>query len=292
MLVVAALGAWSVPGTVLAAAVNNGTFTLAPENGDSATSFTIDPDDAQVCPGDAATDNYRWQTFIVAASNDPAVLTYGSTGPNNATGFSDALRTTAGTRVVNKAPDPGTGFLSGIPTFSYSAYPSGHVPAGDYEIGIACTLLGVTESFWMRTITVTTPGGGTGQFDWALSSTPPSTTTTTTGTGSTTTTTTGTGSTTTTTGTGSTTTTTTTTTGTGSTTTTTGTGSTTTTTTAGTTGGAPSGTPPFGSVGSLAFTGVGSRTLGMVVWGLLFLVFGRMSILLARPIRVVPVATR
>ena len=135
-----------------------GSLTMTPPSGDSPQSFALDPDDPQVCPGDGATDGYRWQTFMVDVANDPATLVYESTGPATAgtTGFVHALLDTGGNPIVNQNPDIGNGNISGIPMMSFQVFPAGFVPAGDYYIGIACTLNNQTETFWQLPITITT----------------------------------------------------------------------------------------------------------------------------------------
>lgn len=150
-----------VAGAAAPGTAPNGSLSMTPSSGDSQQDFVLDPDDPQVCPGDGATDGYRWQTYFVDAANDPATLTYGSTGPNTTgtTGWVSALFTPAGSPVVNQNPDIGTANISGIPVLDFSVFGPGVVPAGEYYIGIACTLSGVTETFWQLPITITTNAG-------------------------------------------------------------------------------------------------------------------------------------
>lgn len=139
----------------------NGSLSMTPNSGDSQQDFVLDPDDPQICPGDGATDGYRWQTFFVDGANDPATLTYTSTGPSTTgtTGWVSALYDTNGNPVVNENPDIGTANISGIPVMDFSVFGPGVVPAGEYLIGIACTLNNVTETFWQLPITISTNGG-------------------------------------------------------------------------------------------------------------------------------------
>lgn len=153
----------------------NGSLTLTPPSGNSDTDFVLDPDDPQVCPGDGATDGYRWQTFMTPTSIDPATLTYGGSGPQSQGGeFTVPLFDTGGNPVINRNPDVGTASISGIPTMDFAAFGPGVVPAGEYYIGIACTLSGVTETFWSLPITITTNAttGGSSQLDYAKGAKP------------------------------------------------------------------------------------------------------------------------
>lgn len=149
----------------------NGSLSLTPASGNSDTNFVINPDDPQTCPGDGATDGYRWQTFMTPTSVDPATLTYGVNGPNAQAGeFTQPLFDIGGNPVVNQNPDIGTANISGIPQMDFAVFGPGNVPPGEYYIGIACTLSGVTETFWQLPITITTntTTGGTSQLDYTV----------------------------------------------------------------------------------------------------------------------------
>ena len=238
----------------------------------SMTPFTVGP----ACPGSASgTPSYRWQTFMVASTVDVAALTYAS-GPNAVgSSFVSPMFDSTGNPVVNKNPAASPlGLIAGIPTFSFGAFtPSGSVPAGDYIVGFACTQAGATVKYWSAQITLTAAGGDTpAGFTWAVASSDTTTTTTaaaTTTTNANATTTTVAGATTTTAASGVTTTTI------RSATTTTLSASfavTTTTTNPGRTSALP---------------GTGSSSMPTAVWAILLLVFGRMALLLGRPLRVI-----
>jgi hypothetical protein len=147
-----------VPGHGLALAPGvppAGSATLAPLVGTNANTFTLTPPLGAACPGDSATGGYRWQTFMTAASVDPATLTYGLTGPVvQGTEFSKPLFSNFGAPQVNKITAVTTGLLTPIPLFSWDAsiLP---VPNGEYNIGYACTTTGTTQKFWSTPITVT-----------------------------------------------------------------------------------------------------------------------------------------
>jgi hypothetical protein len=148
---------------------DEGAATLTFTSGDDETpfrlrSFTLGLGASPSCPGDSATLGYRWQTFMVPASADPAGLTFTTSGPMPVTGqFRTALYSTAGDPVVNQftaqavGGDPAGGIF-GIPTMRLDVFDAGVIPAGDYLVGVACTLgvpsLTQTSSYWSTTVTV------------------------------------------------------------------------------------------------------------------------------------------
>ena len=156
------------PGTVA-----NGATTLAPLAGNSGTTFSLLPPSGSVCPGDTATGGYKWQTFMVSTATDPATLTYNGTGPVAQGGAFAQPLFSASTPVINKNTGVGDGLITGIPSFSNDLYSPGFVPAGSYNLGIACTLAGATVSYWTTPITITTnAAGGPAQFNYAFGAVP------------------------------------------------------------------------------------------------------------------------
>jgi len=272
------------------AATNNGEASIVDpggsnpplDSGGSATDFSLDLGTNPVCPGDSAGGNYRVQSFMIPASANIDAMTFDANGPVAVAGqFRQPLFDTNSSPYVNKltdlaVPPAVTGGISGLPAFDFGVFAPGDVPAGDYSIGISCTLgaAGPTQlkTFWVATITVAASAGDVpAGITWTVSTTP---TTTTTEGGSTTTTTDG--STTTTTD--------------GSTTTTTD-GSTTTTTDGSTTttlfsSANPSDPSVSSTIGELPLTG--SSPGYLVAWGIGLIVFGRMAILFGRQPKVPP----
>ena len=287
-----------------AAAVNAGTLQLQVPSGPtvgavlttggSATPFALTPPDGAACTGDSATDGYRVQTYIVPVGVSPATLTFDSNGPTpNGTGANLRLPlfATTGTPIIDRttavATSPGSGgLITGIPTINFAVFGlSGPtvVPAGQYNIGFACTLgnpgPNQVDRYWNVVLTfAATPNDVPSGISWTVAAGTPSTTTTaaptTTAAGATTTTAAG-----------------------GTTTTVEGASTTvagdTTTTEFGSTdttflvdSGAGSGSG-FDNGGTLPTTG--ASPIPIVVWGVLLLVFGRMALLLARPLKVIPV---
>ena len=171
-----------------------------------------------------------------------------------------------GEQVTSKYPGTNPlGIISGVPQLSLANTVSS-LPVGTYRIGIACTFGGATQDYWSSNLAVTANTGDTPLgITWTVSEAPPTTTTTTAATTTTTTA-----------------------------ATTTTVRATTTTAAVSTTAGVATTSVASGGAGINSGYGTGSipatgtsSSIPLVVWGLLTLVFGRMAILLARPIRVV-----
>ena len=269
-------------------------------SGGSATVFALTPPSGAACPGSAVdTPSYRWQTFLVAAPVDVAALTY-SSGPNPVgSAFVSTLYDSAGGNpVANKNPSANPlGQITGIPTISFAAYGPDFVPAGDYKIGFACTQAGTTVKYWTGYLTIAKDTNDSpSQLTWTVTAPPTPTTTvaSTTTTGASATSTTSTVKAATTTTVKSTTTTV------ASSSTTTATSSTSTASSTSSSAVASATTVAFGSNASnnvqsgsaspsgASLASTGTNTWPIVIWGILLLVFGRIVILLARPVRLRP----
>lgn len=152
-----------------------GAVTMSPTSGTGATSgIVINPPSGSVCPGDTASGGYRWSTFFVSRSVDPATLTYGAGGPVSPGGsvFVQPLTDNTGSPVVAKTTGVTSGLITPIPTYSFGFYPAGFVPAGQYWIGYACYggaqgPGNSTARYWSTGLTVTAnPAGGASQLSF------------------------------------------------------------------------------------------------------------------------------
>lgn len=293
-----------------AAAVNAGTVQiLVPPGqptagqpmlaGGSATGFAMIPPTGASCTGDSTTGGYRVQSYMVPASIQPSSLTFGSTGPIPA-GTGASLRQplfSSGTPFIQRttavAAADGSGLLINLPVLSFSVFGADGptiVPPGTYNIGYACTLGPASatqiDKYWnAQLIFAVDDSDSPSKITWTVAAPVDETTTSSTATTvveestttiapassleSTSTTTQD------------------------STSTTTAVDSTSTTTasaaTSSTVGsGAITATTfrPASSAPSGTLVATGTSSMSYVVWGVLLLVFGRMAILLARPVRV------
>ncbi|HEX4866591.1 MAG TPA: fibronectin type III domain-containing protein [Acidimicrobiales bacterium] len=172
-----------------AAEVRNpgGTGTLS--SGTSATNFTLRLPDGAACEGDTANDFYTVSSYMVPSSVDPSTLTWDSTGPfPNGVGasFRQPLYDTTTSPYVGQptldnagSPRPRPGEVINIPDFNFgNVFTPGQIPAGAYNVGIACIAPGPTgpnqlKQFWNTTMTVTTDAaGGPAQVSWSVGSVP------------------------------------------------------------------------------------------------------------------------
>ena len=221
------------------------------------------------CQGPGSS-GYRWETYLVSVGVDVAALTF-SSSPNPVSGqFVVPLFDLNLLQVSTKFPAASPlGLISGIPAISLSNTIDGNgllgLPLGTYKIGIACTYQGAIQEYWMTYLEVTAdvddvPLG----IAWTVTTEPVPTTTSTTSTSTTTTSTTAPGGT----------------------TTTSPASSTSTTVLLG--GGATTSTVFNGSGGYVP--AAGSSSTRLVVLALVALVLGRMVLLSARRVKVLPSA--
>ena len=175
-----ALGSLAGPATVKTAGGGANLYT-----GDGSTAFTLRPPAGAACAGDSANDGYLVQSYIVPAAVDPATLQFDANGPVPA-GVGASLRQplfdTTGTPYVNAltapaSPAPGPGPIINIPNFDFTLLSPGDIPAGTYNVGIACTQ-GATsatqlKTFWNGQMAFTTnPAGGPPQVSWTVGTVP------------------------------------------------------------------------------------------------------------------------
>lgn len=170
------------PGATMTTAQGAATFST----GNSGSNFSLRLPAGASCPFDSANSGWAWQTYMVPTTKDPSTLTFSSAGPSPASfgtysSFSEPLFTTGGNAIKDQqtaaaSAPPGPGQIVNIPDMSFSAvWVPGNVPAGTYNIGVACTAPGrVEDIFWNTTMTVTTDGtnGGPGGFDIANGTVP------------------------------------------------------------------------------------------------------------------------
>jgi len=169
-----------------AAEVRNAGGAAVLNTGNSDTTFTLRLPAGATCAGDSANDGYRVQSYMVRASVNPSTLQFNAAGPTPGglgASFSQPLFTTASSAYVNAntanaTTPPGPGPIVNIPDFNMAVFSPGDIPAGAYNLGIACTLGPASatqmKEFWNIPITVTTnvAGGGTAQVSWGVGAVP------------------------------------------------------------------------------------------------------------------------
>lgn len=163
------------------ATVRNAGGAASLTSGDSATTFTLRVPTGAACPGDSANESYLVQTYMVPASVDPSTLTFDADGPTPAgvgASFRQPLYDAFGSPAVSMltapaSPSPGPGPIINIPDFKYSVFAPGDIPAGVYNVGVACTQgppgPSQMKNFYNVQKTFTTnASGGPAQVDWAV----------------------------------------------------------------------------------------------------------------------------
>jgi len=145
------------------------------DHGNSTTEFSLRLPDP-TCPGDSANDQWKVQTFMVPVGTSVDTLRYGAAGPfdqsDNRWALFDTKTDSYSMQFTLRNPAAGSpGTIPTPPAFDFKVVAQAKVPAGDYTVGLACTLFGKTGKVWSQQITVEYIGD---QFNWRLSTAPPS----------------------------------------------------------------------------------------------------------------------
>lgn len=143
--------------------------------GDSDDTFTLRlPNDADGTAANCLKDGNnggRWHAYMIPGSEVPANMTFAANGAPTPTSvgtggvgtFRNNVYSTTGTPVRAQAPSLGDANIINIPNMNFSSvWTDGQIPAGVYNIGIACTdanNANAMDNFWNQKITVTYPGG-------------------------------------------------------------------------------------------------------------------------------------
>jgi hypothetical protein len=163
-------------GDAVVVASSDGSHELT--HGQSATQFSLRLPSGAACPGDSANDQWRVQSFMIPAADNPANLGYNVAGPDGKGQFALYAVNTSPLvdSLTNQNTSPGEpGVIPAIPPLSFAAFPPGVLPAGTYRIGIACTLSRKTANYWDTEIVITSsPSDKPSQFVWRLPNEPDS----------------------------------------------------------------------------------------------------------------------
>jgi len=149
-------------------------------HGGASTQFSLRLPDGAVCPGDSANDQWRVQSFIIPAGDDPARIDYGAIGPEPVGNGRYALFEVDTTPYVHQLtlrnPEAGhPGVIAVIPSLSFEVVAGEHIPSGNYRIGLACTYFGATRTYWDTDIIITDPPGSKADaLKWRLAGLPES----------------------------------------------------------------------------------------------------------------------
>lgn len=135
------------------------TMTPVPADAPSSTTvFRISLPAGAACPGDSATDGYRWQTFIASTSVDITQAVFVGNVITGASGPVDNLYS-LDNPVFDQNTAVTTGAIVGLPTtFDLASYPAGTLTDAHYRLGVVCTLNGAVERYWSTAITLLLDG--------------------------------------------------------------------------------------------------------------------------------------
>ncbi len=160
--------------------------TLTPTSGIGSTPFDFNLPLGAACPGDSAGAGWNYTSYMVPASVNPSTLQFNSDGPVPAdvgAAFRQPLFSTTGSPLVaglTALADTagGPGLILTVPTFNFDVFSPGDIPAGAYNIGIACISSAAPsatqlDNYWNKMITVSTNlTGGAAQISWAQGAVP------------------------------------------------------------------------------------------------------------------------
>jgi hypothetical protein len=144
--------------------------------GDSNTVWTLRLPQGASCPGDTFNDDWRIQTFIVPATDDPGTMKYRAIGPAGTTTDdkwalygADTVPFVQQATAKNDTPGHPGLIIMPLPDFSFGVFRPGYLPPGHYRMGVACALAWVTGRYWDTEIDLTqAPDVQPGQFRWTV----------------------------------------------------------------------------------------------------------------------------
>lgn len=164
-----------------------GPANMSPTSGVSDTAFTLDLPPGAACTQDSTSAGFNVTSYMVPASVDPATLQFdpiqGPNPPGLGASFRQPLYETGSQSAftarltADAATAGGPGPIPSLPQFDFAVFSPGHIPAGAYNVGIAC-VVGAPDAdqlhqFWNTTMTVTTDAaGGPAQVSWSQGAVP------------------------------------------------------------------------------------------------------------------------
>ncbi len=158
---------------------------LTPTSGIGSTPFNLTLPLGAACSGDSAGGGWRWQTYMVPATVDPSTLQFNANGPVPAgvgATYRQPLFDVFGTPLVDQSTAiadtaGGPGLILNVPQTNFEVFSAGDIPAGAYNVGVACTLgppsATQLDRYWNLKMTFSSnPAGGTAQVSWAQGALP------------------------------------------------------------------------------------------------------------------------
>lgn len=149
-------------------------------DGDASTRFFVRLPEGAACPGDSVNDQWRVNTFLIPAAQDPLDVLFGSSGPEPpwTSGMYPLFENGNNLPLVftmlrRNATAGRPGLIETVPETGFTVVADNQFPGGDYRLGIACSYFAQTTQFWDTELTMSAAPDVT----WAISGTtpPPST---------------------------------------------------------------------------------------------------------------------
>jgi len=145
-------------------------------SGDASTRFLVRLPEGSACPGDSANDQWRVNTFLIPAAQDPLDVQFGSSGPEPpwTSGmyplFDNSTNLPIVFTMLRRNPIAGSpGVIESVPETGFGVVADNQFPGGDYRLGIACSYFAQTTQFWDTELTMSAAPDVT----WTVSATTP-----------------------------------------------------------------------------------------------------------------------
>jgi hypothetical protein len=125
--------------------------------GESETPFSLRLPEGAECPGDSKSDQWRVESFVIPAVDDPADIVFESFSLAADTHWPllgvDSTKFLA--QFMPENPAPGLpGQIPDLPAFSFELYGRNQLPEGRYKLGIACSYYNQIGPFWATEIDI------------------------------------------------------------------------------------------------------------------------------------------
>ena len=130
-------------------------------SGDASTRFLVRLPEGSACPGDSVNDQWRVNTFLIPAAQDPLDVLFGSSGPEPpwTSGmyplFDNSTNLPIVFTMLRRNPIAGSpGVIESVPETGFGVVADNQFPGGDYRLGIACSYFAQTTQFWDTELTM------------------------------------------------------------------------------------------------------------------------------------------
>lgn len=139
--------------------------------GDRETPFSLRLPEGAQCPGDSKTDQWRVESFVIPAVDEPADIvfeSYSLAGDDHWPLLDvDSEKFLAQFMPENLAAGlPGQ--IPDLPAFTFELYGRNELPDGRYKLGIACSYYNQIGTFWATQIDIEYDSDSSSDFRWQV----------------------------------------------------------------------------------------------------------------------------